>query len=61
MAVGDLHAASFTRWGSGTEAVVSNFDERELERLRSATNVADVAPMTLEDIFIAVTGEEGRP
>ena len=56
-----LQAASVTRWGNGTEAVVSNYDELEFERMREAARVsaADVAPMSLEEIFIAVTGESG--
>jgi len=60
-----LPAASFVstsirKWGSGTEAVVSNYDELAFERIRDEAKVpvADVAPMTLEDIFIALTGEE---
>ncbi|HEX9161087.1 MAG TPA: ABC transporter ATP-binding protein [Thermoanaerobaculia bacterium] len=56
VAAGNLLAAQ--RWGSGTEFVVSNFDEAELERLRSTSNVVDVVPMSLEEIFIAVAGEE---
>jgi len=60
-----LPAASFVstsirKWGSGTEAIVSNYDEVAFERIRDEAKVpvADVAPMTLEDIFIALTGEE---
>jgi ABC-2 type transport system ATP-binding protein len=57
---GNLLAASVTQWGSGTEAVISNYDDVAFERFRSAANVADVAPMSLEEIFIAVSGEEAR-
>ena len=60
LASGNLLAAQVTQWGSGTEAIVSNFDEAAFERFRSGTNVANVAPMSLEDIFIAVAGDEAR-
>lgn len=58
---GNLVAATVRRWGSGTEAVVSNYDELAFERFRNAANAASVetSPMSLEEIFIAVTGEEG--
>ena len=46
------------QWGNGTEAVVSNFNDLALERFRSEANVAEVVPMSLEEIFIAVAGEE---
>jgi ABC-2 type transport system ATP-binding protein len=59
-----LEAASFRttlvkRWGTGTEAVVSNYDDLAFERLRSSATIqsADVSAMTLEEIFIAVAGE----
>ena len=45
-----LDVASSRPWGSGTEAVVTNYDEREIAN-------AEVSPMSLEEIFIAVTGE----
>ena len=56
-----LVAASVRQWGSGTEAVVSNYDEIAFERFRSTSGVghAETSPMTLEEIFIAVAGEEG--
>jgi ABC-type multidrug transport system ATPase subunit len=57
---GSLMAASVTQWGNGTEAVVSNYDDVAFERFRSTTNVAEVSPMSLEEIFIAVAGEEVR-
>ncbi|HKR66609.1 MAG TPA: ABC transporter ATP-binding protein [Thermoanaerobaculia bacterium] len=48
------------KWGSGTESIVTNFDDLEFERLREEASlpVAEVAPMSLEEIFIAVTGED---
>lgn len=59
---GNLIAASVRQWGSGTEAVVSNYDEVAFERFRSTTGVghAESAPMSLEEIFIAVAGEEEK-
>jgi ABC-2 type transport system ATP-binding protein len=56
LADGSLAMASVRTWGSGTEAVVSNFNELAMERF--GAEVAEVSPMSLEDIFIAVTGEE---
>jgi ABC-type multidrug transport system ATPase subunit len=54
-----LDKRSLKQWGSGTEAVVSNYDDLSFERLReeSSLPVAEVSPMSLEEIFIAVTGE----
>lgn len=46
-----LTVASSQQWGSGVEAVVSNYDGQELD--------GEVTPMTLEEIFIAVSGEKG--
>jgi ABC-type multidrug transport system ATPase subunit len=45
--------------GWGVDAVVSNFDEAAFERFRAMEGVEDVRaePMTLEEIFAAVTGE----
>ncbi len=60
LASGSLVTASVTQWGSGTEAVVSNYDDVAFERFRSTANVAEIAPMSLEEIFIAVAGEEVR-
>jgi ABC-2 type transport system ATP-binding protein len=55
-----LRPSSVRTWGSGTEAIVSNYDDVSFERLReeSSLSVADVSPMSLEEIFIAITGEE---
>lgn len=57
--VAALGAASVRSWGGGAEAVVSNYDDLTFERLRSSASLAhaDVAPMSLEEIFIAVSGE----
>jgi ABC-2 type transport system ATP-binding protein len=52
-----LRAAQVRRWGTGTEAIVSNYDDLAHERLRSAAQ-AEVTPMSLEEIFIAVAGEQ---
>ncbi len=60
LASGNLLAAKVTQWGSGTEAVVSNFDDVAFERFRNMANVAEVAAVSLEEIFIAVAGEEAR-
>jgi ABC-2 type transport system ATP-binding protein len=61
LAQANLVTATVRQWGSGTEAVISNYDEVAFARLRSESQmpVADVAPMSLEEIFIAVVGEEG--
>jgi ABC-2 type transport system ATP-binding protein len=53
----NLATAAVRSWGSGTEAVVTNYDVLAMER-SGAVDVAEVAPMSLEDIFIAVAGEE---
>jgi ABC-2 type transport system ATP-binding protein len=57
----NLITATVRQWGSGTEAVISNYDDLAFERFRDAAhlNAVDVAPMTLEEIFIAVAGEAG--
>ena len=60
LSAGNLLAASVSQWGNGTEAVVSNFDDVAFERFRNTTSVADVSPMSLEEIFIAVAGEQGE-
>lgn len=58
LASAELVTASVRQWGSGTEAVVSNFDDLALERFREAGEpVSEATPMTLEEIFIAVAGE----
>jgi ABC-2 type transport system ATP-binding protein len=56
LASANFVAASIRQWGSGTEAVVSNYDDLALERFRAAANATpEITPMTLEEIFIAVT------
>ena len=59
LAQANLVAATVRQWGTGTEAVISNYDDVAFARLRSETHmpVADVTPLTLEEIFIAVAGE----
>lgn len=59
LAQANLVAATVRQWGSGTEAVISNYDDVAFARLRSEAQmpVADVSPLTLEEIFIAVAGE----
>lgn len=49
--------ASSRVWGSGTEAIVTNFDEEVFEDFRTRVN-AEASPLTLEEIFVAVAGEE---
>jgi len=53
-------AARVKTFGSGTEAVVTNYDDVTFERFRSSANVYAVEPMSLEEIFIAVVGENGE-
>jgi len=56
----NLITATVRKWGSGTEAVISNYDDVAFERFRDGAQLnADVSPMSLEEIFIAVSGEEG--
>ena len=49
--------ASSRPWGNGTEAVVTNFDEELFEDFRTRVS-AEAAPLALEEIFVAVAGEE---
>lgn len=62
LSAADLVPATVKQWGSGTEAVVSNYDELAFERFRSTGGVghAEASAMSLEEIFIAVTGEEEK-
>jgi ABC-type multidrug transport system, ATPase component len=48
-------------WGGGAEAIVSNYDDIAFERMRSASNIgaAEVEAMSLEEIFIAIAGNNG--
>ena len=60
LSTANLIAATVRQWGSGTEAVISNYDDLAFERFRDAAQLnADVSAMSLEEIFIAVAGEEG--
>jgi ABC-2 type transport system ATP-binding protein len=54
-----LAATRVRTWGGAAEAIVSNYDELAFERYRSTAGVAgaEVAPMSLEEIFLAVAGE----
>jgi ABC-2 type transport system ATP-binding protein len=56
-----LVATSIRQWGNGTEAVVTNYDDLALERFRDETRLSavEVTPLSLEEIFIAVTGGNG--
>jgi len=53
-----LRTAVLRRWGSGAEAIVSNYDDIAFEPLRSSN--AEVSALSLEEIFIAVAGEGVR-
>jgi ABC-type multidrug transport system ATPase subunit len=55
-----LIAADIRKWGNGTEAIVTNYDDLAFERFRNESELAsaDVSAMSLEEIFIAVAGEE---
>ena len=56
----DFRTTDVRQWGSGTEAVVANYDELAFERFRVADAAhSEAVPMSLEEIFVAVTGEEG--
>jgi len=52
-----LRTAAVRQWGSGAEAVVTNYDDVVFERFRATTTSAEVSAMSLEEIFIAVAGE----
>jgi len=56
---GGLAAAAVRNWGSGAEAIVSNYDDIAFERFRttSGMNASEITPMSLEEIFVAVSGE----
>jgi ABC-2 type transport system ATP-binding protein len=55
-----LRMVGVRRFGNGVEAVVEHFDELSLERFRNSSGVREieVVPMSLEEIFIAIAGEE---
>ncbi len=50
-----LRTALVRSWGSGAEAIVTNYDQMAFERLHSGN--AEVLALSLEEIFIAVAGE----
>jgi ABC-2 type transport system ATP-binding protein len=58
----EFHAVRVQVRGWGIEAIVSNFDEAAFERLRAVDGVDDAAAdaMPLEEIFLAVAGEEKK-
>ena len=56
-ALAGMEAVVTRKGGSGTEAVVANFDEDALEQLRARAGVVEVTPLTLEEIFLAVAGD----
>jgi ABC-2 type transport system ATP-binding protein len=60
LAQANLVTATVRQWGTGTEAVISNYDDVAFARLRGESQlpVAEVSPMSLEEIFIAVAGEQ---
>lgn len=58
LAEANLTVTSSRPWGSGTEAVATNYDDLAFDRLRQRTRTAEVAPLSLEEIFMAVVGEE---
>ena len=50
-----------TAWGDGTEAVISNFnDDTPLSHLPGGADATEIVPMSLEEIFIAVAGDEPK-
>ncbi|HEX9460280.1 MAG TPA: ABC transporter ATP-binding protein, partial [Thermoanaerobaculia bacterium] len=53
-----LRTTVMRSWGAGAEAIVSNYDDLAFERMRSASNIgaAEVEAMSLEEIFIAISG-----
>ena len=55
-----MSASSTRAWGTGTEAIVTDYDDVAFERFRREAQASESVPMTLEEIFIAVAGEEQR-
>jgi ABC-2 type transport system ATP-binding protein len=55
-----MNAASTRAWGSGTEAIVTDYDDLAFERFRAHAQTTEVVPLTLEEIFVALVGEEKR-
>ncbi len=54
-----LKTASTRAWGSGTEAIVSDFEGEVFEDFRTRVN-AEASALSLEEIFVAVAGEERK-
>jgi hypothetical protein len=52
-----MRVAASRAWGNGTDAIVSNFENELFENFRTRVS-AEAAPLTLEEIFVAVAGEE---
>ena len=52
-----MKAISSRPWGNGTEAIVTNFDAEVFEDFRTRAS-AEASALTLEEIFVAVAGEE---
>ena len=59
-AVLSMNAASTRAWGSGTEMIVTDYDDLAFERFRANAQTTEVVPLTLEEIFVALVGEEKR-
>ena len=59
---GPFETIGLQRLGSGAEAIVTNFDETRMEEFRAMKHVGDVdvLPLSLEDVFIAVSREIER-
>lgn len=59
-ALADFKVLSYSRLGSAAEAVVDKFEEPAFERLRQAPWAleAEAPALPLEDLFIALVGEE---
>jgi ABC-2 type transport system ATP-binding protein len=55
-----MNAASTRAWGTGTEAIVTDYDDVAFERFRREAQASEAVAMTLEEIFISVAGEEKR-
>lgn len=60
--LGHFKTVGTRRWGSGVEAVVADYEDVAFERFRTTPGIRDVevAPMSLEEIFIAMSGEEPK-
>ncbi|HUP64138.1 MAG TPA: ABC transporter ATP-binding protein [Thermoanaerobaculia bacterium] len=55
-----LETVEVRRWAAGIEAVVANYSDTSLERFRASSGIRDlqVTPMSLEEIFIAISSDE---